>query len=180
MDIKEFKYAWRYTSENYALFSPKQLSEMNVVNENKAVEIWNSICDNEILQKSSYVQMMIDHKLTVFIGDCGWGDESMERVTQQKLMSLFEKSISDKVTLLYDHTSAISITASIFCEKWSDFCYPSDVLLIVNNNIVLLYYEDSPRMLFNSVVLPIPLAPISATFSPRSMDRFRGLDSGSS
>ena len=69
MDIKEFKYAWRYTSENYALFSPKQLSEMNVVNENKAVEIWNSICDNEILQKSSYVQMMIDHKLTVFIGD---------------------------------------------------------------------------------------------------------------
>lgn len=49
MDIKEFKYAWRYTSENYALFSPKQLSEMNVVNENKAVEIWNSICDNEIL-----------------------------------------------------------------------------------------------------------------------------------
>ncbi len=35
--------------------------------------------------------MMIDHKLTVFIGDCGWGDESMERVTQQKLMSLFEK-----------------------------------------------------------------------------------------
>ena len=143
MDIKEFKYAWRYTSENYALFSPKQLSEMNVVNENKAVEIWNSICDNEILQKSSYVQMMIDNKLTVFIGDCGWGDESMERVTQQKLMSLFEKSISDKVTLLYDHTSAISITASIFCEKWSDFCYPSDVLLIVNNNIVLLYYEDT-------------------------------------
>lgn len=56
MDIKEFKYAWRYTSENYALFSPKQLSEMNVVNENKAVKIWNSICDNEILQKSSYVQ----------------------------------------------------------------------------------------------------------------------------
>ena len=50
MDIKEFKYAWRYTSENYALFSPKQLSEMNVVNENKAVEIWNSICDNEILE----------------------------------------------------------------------------------------------------------------------------------
>lgn len=87
--------------------------------------------------------MMIDHKLTVFIGDCGWGDESMERVTQQKLMSLFEKSISDKVTLLYDHTSAISITASIFCEKWSDFCYPSDALLIVNNNIVLLYYEDT-------------------------------------
>ncbi len=46
--------------------------------------------------------------------------------------------------MLYDHTSAISITASIFfCEKWSDFCYPSDVLLIVNNNIVLLYYEDT-------------------------------------
>lgn len=61
--------------------------------------------------------MMIDHKLTVFIGDCGWGDESMERVTQQKLMSLFEKSISDKVTLLYDHTSAISITPSIFVKN---------------------------------------------------------------
>lgn len=40
--------------------------------------------------------MMIDHKLTVFIGDCGWGDESMERVTQQKLMSLFEKVFQTK------------------------------------------------------------------------------------
>lgn len=38
MDIKEFKYAWRYTSENYALFSPKQLSEMNVVKKTKQLK----------------------------------------------------------------------------------------------------------------------------------------------
>ena len=53
MDIKEFKYAWRYTSENYALFSPKQLSEMNVVNENKAVEICPQ-CRNKDNPKRSY------------------------------------------------------------------------------------------------------------------------------
>ena len=143
MDIKEFKYAWRYTSEDYALFSSKQLLEMEVVNEIESNKMWSSICDNEILQKSSYIQMMIAHKLPILVGDCGWGDESTENKTQQKLMNVLENFISEKVTLLYDYNSAINITASLFCEKWSDFCYPSDALFVIKGNVVLLYYEDT-------------------------------------
>ncbi len=48
-----------------------------------------------------------------------------------------------EVTLLYDYNSAINITASLFCEKWSDFCYPSDALFVIKGNVVLLYYEDT-------------------------------------
>ena len=38
----------------------------------------------------------------------------------------------------------------------------------------------NPKILFNSVVLPIPLAPTSAILCPRSMEMFNGFDSGSS
>lgn len=116
MDIKEFKYAWRYTGENYALFSSEQLSEMEVLDEIKANKIWNSVCDNGIVQESSYIQMMINRKLPILIGDCGWGDESAENKTREKLMSVFENFTPGKLTVLYDHNSAINISIPFLQE----------------------------------------------------------------
>ena len=37
-----------------------------------------------------------------------------------------------------------------------------------------------PRILFKRVVFPIPLVPVMAIFWPRSMERFNGLERGSS
>lgn len=141
MNIKDFKYAWRYTDSNYALFSSDELSKMNVLLENESSELWDKICDSKIFQKSSYIKKIIDKNIPVYVSDCGWGDE-LEKITQNKLINFFKENGIDKIYLLYDRISALNVSSDLFCNKWSDFCYPSDSILILNDLKLLIYYED--------------------------------------
>ena len=52
------------------------------------------------------------------------------------------------------------------CSKWTSWAKPDTGGI-------------SPRILFNRVVFPIPLAPISAILLLRSMDRSKGTERGS-
>ena len=40
------------------------------------------------------------------------------------------------------HENALKVSTRLFCDKWSDFCYPSDYLIIDCGDRALLYYED--------------------------------------
>lgn len=141
MDIKDFKYAWRYTDSKYALFSSSELSEMSVLSEEGSSELWNKICDSEIFQTSSYIKGIINKTNSIYINNCGWGDTT-EESTKNKLMKFFKSQGTEKVYVLYDCISALSISTELFCNKWSDFCYPSDSILIMGNSKLLIYYED--------------------------------------
>lgn len=90
VNIKNFKYAWRYTDSNYALFSLDELSKMNVLLENESSELWDKVCDSEIFQESCYIRKIIDKNIPVYVSDCGWGDE-LEEFTQNKLIDFFKK-----------------------------------------------------------------------------------------
>ena len=54
----------------------------------------------------------------------------------------------------------------------------ADAVSLVKKTAVDVYKRQ--RRLRISVVFPIPLAPVSAIFCPRSTDRFSGLDKGTS
>lgn len=140
-NIKDFRYGWRFTDEKYALFSDEELSEMSIISKDEASKIWNTICDNRILQKSKYIKKLVEHQLEVLISDCGWNDEDGELKTKSILEN--ELNVQDTITVLYNYESALEIQKKLFLEKWSDFCYPDDVLFIVSGNIVLLYNEDT-------------------------------------
>lgn len=141
MNIKNFKYAWRYTDSNYALFSLDELSKMNVLLEKESSELWDKVCDSKIFQESCYIRKIIDKNIPVYVSDCGWGDV-LEEFTQNKLIDFFKKNEIDKIYLIYDRVSAINVSSDLFCNKWSDFCYPSDSILILNGSKLLIYYDD--------------------------------------
>lgn len=142
MTIKEFKFGWRFTDEKYALFSDNELSEIEVIPPHTVISIWNKICDNEILPKSSYVKYIISREMPVLIADCGWGEVTSEKKTASILTKFFVKNGVVNITILYDNKNAINVPVNLFCKKWSDFCYPSDTICIKYGINTLLYYED--------------------------------------
>ena len=71
MEIKKFKYGWRFTDEKYALFSEKELSQIKVLSDEEASDIWYSYCDNKLLPLSSFVIKKGFDKLPLITNDCG-------------------------------------------------------------------------------------------------------------
>lgn len=140
MNIRNFKYYWRYNDENYAVFSDVELSEISVIPKDKAKREWLRICGGEIFQKSLYIKDIIDHNAPVLIKDCHWGDD--ETYAKNKFLSFFNEFGADKVSIYYDDETALQLSSSLFCARWSDFCYPSDLNLIIFPSVMIVYYED--------------------------------------
>ncbi|MBQ6160947.1 MAG: DUF2947 family protein [Oscillospiraceae bacterium] len=144
MNIKDFKYAWRFTDINYAQFSDSELSEIEIVTSAKANKMWDSVCENPIIQKcTTMIDRIVSRTLPIFIGNCGWGEDDKEESTRYMLESILVKENTASITVMYDRESAITVSANLFVNKWSDFCYPSDTLILFFNHRCLLYYEDT-------------------------------------
>lgn len=141
MDIKDFEYGCRFTDEKFALFSDEQLSEMKVLSKEEASNIWYSYCDNEILPLSYFIKDGL-RKLPILTKDCGWGDEKEEIDTKLLLETEMGRYIDGYINVCYDDENALNVSTRLFCDKWSDFCYPSDYLIIDCGDRALLYYED--------------------------------------
>ena len=138
MLFDSFRYGWRYTEEEC---SKEELESIRIVSENISKTKWEELCDNVIIEKSSYIQKILSKKLQVLIADCCWGEEN-EKLSGAKFREYFDEE-EEIITILYDYESAIEIPASFFYEKWFVFCYPSDSSLIICGNLSLFYYEDT-------------------------------------
>ncbi len=142
MKIIDFKYGWRFTDVKYALFSERELSQIKVLSDEAASDIWYSYCDNKLLPLSSFVIKKGFDKLSLITNDCGWGDEETERTTKCLLETIMRDYIEGYINVCYDDENALKVSTRLFCDKWSDFCYPSDYLIIDCGDRALLYYED--------------------------------------
>lgn len=140
MVIKDFKYGWRFTEDKYAVFSDDELSEISVISNDEAKREWLLICSEEIFQKSVYIKDIINRTAPVLIKNCFWGDN--ENYTKGKLLSFFNELGANKVSIYYDDETALQVSSSVFCTRWSDFCYPSDLNLIITPSVMIVYYED--------------------------------------
>ena len=49
---------------------------------------------------------------------------------------------ANKVSIYYDNETALNVSLNVFCTRWSDFCYPSDLNLIIASSVMIVYYED--------------------------------------
>lgn len=142
MKINDFYYSWRFTDEDYALFSDKELAQIEVLSIEEASKVWYTYCNEKFLPKSYFVKDIVDHRLPILTGDCGWGDEKAESDTKCLLESTMKNHLDGFITICYDSESALRLSTRLFCDKWSDFCYPSDYLIIDCGDRALLYYED--------------------------------------
>ncbi len=52
------------------------------------------------------------------------------------------KYLEDYIKVCYDDENALKSSARLFSDKWSDFYYSSDYLIIDCGDRALLYYED--------------------------------------
>ena len=50
--------------------------------------------------------------------------------------------IEGYINVWYDDENALKSSARLFSDKWSDFYYPSDYLIIDCGDRALFYYED--------------------------------------
>ena len=141
---KEFEYGVRFTDEQFALFTEEELSMMRILSKAEAQACWKEKCDREKLDYASFVSKIPLRNLPLLIDDCRWGDEAGETSTEHSMEELF--IVSDTVLILYNSNTALQVQKSLLCSKWSDFCYPSDIVILVNGEKVFLYYED---MLFS-------------------------------
>lgn len=140
MNIKEFKCGFRFTNEKYAMLSEKELLEIRIIPSEVARKEWMNICKTEIFQKSKYIKNIVNHTAPVLIKDCFWGDD--ETYTKEKLLSFFNDMGANRVSIYYDNETALNVSSDIFCTHWSDFCYPSDLNLIIISSVMIVYYED--------------------------------------
>lgn len=131
---EDFMFGCRFTEEKYALFSPEELAQMSVLSEEEAGALWDARCNNMVLERCTF-----DNR-TVFIADCGWGDAKAEAETKR----IYEEFLQDgsDVLVLYYYGIGLRSSKKVFCDRWSDFCYPSDVLLMICGDKNILYYED--------------------------------------
>ena len=142
MDIKDFLFGEQFKNEDFALFSKTELSEIEVLSEKEASNIWYDYCDDEILPKSSFAVKTGLGKLPLITNDCGWGEENEENDTRLLIKNTLSKYIGGHINVCYYSDCALRVSTRLFCEKWSDFCYPSDYLIIDFGEKALLYYED--------------------------------------
>jgi hypothetical protein len=140
LNIKEFKCGFRFTDEKYALLSEKELSEISIIPCEIAIKEWIHICKEEVFQRSKYIKDIVNHTAPVLIKDCFWGDN--ETHTKEKLLSFFKEIGANKVSIYYDNETALNVSLNVFCTRWSDFCYPSDLNLIIASSVMIVYYED--------------------------------------
>ena len=139
MNINDFKYAWKFTDEKFAKFSNFELSRIKAID---GSDFWNEIVKSDIFELSLYIQNIVAHKAPVFINDCGWGDHDTEQRTERVISRYFKNNNINNVTLLYDKNNALITECKLFCEKWSDFCYPNDSIIILLGSEFMIYYED--------------------------------------
>ena len=116
---------------------------MKVLSKEKTRDIWYSYSDNKILPLSYIVKDIIANKLSVLLNDCGWGDEKAEEETKRFLTEIINTDINGYINVCYDDENGLNVSSKLFCDKWSDFCYPSDYLIIDLGDRALLYYEDT-------------------------------------
>ena len=145
MNINNFKYSWRFIDERYAKFSDIELSDIEVLSAKITYQNWKKIIHNKskVFEESEYINLILDKKIPMFIYDCVWEDNQRECCTSKILSEyLCDDLLSLNIKLLYDYHSGLEINSKLFCEKWSDFCYPSDSILIICDSWLLIYYED--------------------------------------
>lgn len=140
MSIEDFKYYWRFSDEKYAVLSKQELSTISVISKDEVEKEWIRICEKEIFQESAYINDIVHHSAPVLIKDCQWGEN--EDKTREAFEIFFSELNVDKILIYYDCENGLQLPINLFCTKWSDFCYPSDLVLILLPSVMIVYYED--------------------------------------
>lgn len=137
MEIQSLPLAWRWTDEKYALLPEDVLAKISPLPVEESVLLYKASLS--FLSKDG-----LNEKLFSII-ELSTSDASSEEVTTW----LRERhQVEDTLVYLsWQPDLAVKTTWGVFCEYWSDFCYPvSDDLVIRSNQckwVFLYHHEES-------------------------------------
>jgi hypothetical protein len=105
MNIKGFSLVWRWTKSSYAKLPEHVLCELHPL-------------DIESVQK-----LTADRLIHFPVGATRYNSSVNDKSARQWLRQL--SISSQRVTILWNKETAITLPWLVFCEYWDDFCYPS-------------------------------------------------------
>ena len=135
IDFNDFYYAYRFNDDNYKLLPKYYIENIIPLSKDESEELWQKKIDMRAIHYKECIG--IRSRLKMINNNCGWGDDVKEKDTKKML----EKMANDDDEILFFWSKHYSVKTvwKIFCEYWSDFCYPSDDgnLILYKNDIAL-------------------------------------------
>lgn len=139
LDLNEFPYAYRFNDENYNLLPKGDMSRIILLSKEESSLLWEKYIDESSIHYKKIE--VIKGNLEKILDDCGWGNKNDEEKTKKVLEGLINDDTS--VIIFWSKHYSVKTTWDIFCEYWTDFCYPSDDgNIILYRNQILIYDED--------------------------------------
>tara|TARA_R110002072_G_scaffold299931_1_gene476253 strand:+ start:19 stop:432 length:414 start_codon:yes stop_codon:yes gene_type:complete len=120
--LKEFPLLWRWTKPSHAVLPRDVLEQLTPI-------------------QPSDAEALVEIELASTPAMQHYPTTSAEADTRTWLLSQY--SVETEVILVWDRESGLRLPWPIFCEYWSDFCYPSsdDIGIFTNDKKLLMQWR---------------------------------------
>jgi hypothetical protein len=131
MNIREFPLAWRWTDSRYAVFSEVELSQLEPLGNQEAQIVFKRL-------RHFSPEPGLTHPADA-------SDESVRAWLRER-----HGDLTDVVTVSWSPNCALHASWQIFCDRWSDFCYPGsdDVAVSPESQCWVLFYHHEEQFKF--------------------------------
>lgn len=138
-ELGSFPYLYRFNDERYNVLPKNDIEKICPISKNESALLWEKNIDSI---KAHYKECAsIVNRIKEIKGDCGWGDYESEEETRKLLRRMDDGS--SEIILFWSKHYSVKTVWKIFCQYWSDFCYPSDDgNIILHKNNIIIYDED--------------------------------------
>ena len=139
LDLSDFPYAYRFNDENYNVLPKDYMLKIISLSKEESSLLWGKYIDETSIH---YKKIEVKKgSLEKILDDCGWGNKIDEEKTKNVLKGLTNDDTS--IIIFWSKHYSVKTTWEIFCNYWSDFCYPSDDgNIILYRNQIIIYDED--------------------------------------
>lgn len=137
--ISDFPLVWRWTSPTHALFTRSELAGLHPCSPAEAARIDEALRPFTLrrgLDPQRFSSVLF-HSADIPISDgCAWLRDQYP-------------TLSEQVTVSWDHVTALRTDWGFFTAHWDDFCYPSDEVVVAPDSARwLLFHLHDERFYF--------------------------------
>ncbi len=139
--IADFPLIWRWTSPTHALFSPSELASLHPCSSAEAARIDEAFRPFTLrtgLDAQRFSSVLVQSADIPIADGCAW-------------LRAQYATLSEQVTVSWDHAAALRTDWEFFTAHWDDFCYPSDEVVIAPDSARwILFYHHDERFYFGN------------------------------
>lgn len=135
--LESFPLGWRWLDKKYADLPEEIIAQINPLKTEKAIEIYS--------KQSSLVEKYFDQNDFFSESKNSLNFQSKDNIFVKNWLKQKISDVESQIYLSYEEKLSIRTTKEIFCDYWSDFCYPaSDDIVISTDKIdwILIYHHE--------------------------------------